>query len=199
MVLAGCETRPPVPVPASQQAALSAPATLGSLIARTPLVAHVKVLSAEGRPGTIGTGQTEALFTELTLQVLASIHGNAESLVLTTLGGRVGAREMQVSGQVVLEAGDEAIVFVDPAVALHPFVGGQGGVLPLKDGRVYSFDGRPLVEVRSEGFVFGRSATAPALAPALEPRGSATATRVLPPGGAALTGAEVISALKAQP
>lgn len=170
MVLAGCETRPPVPVPASQQAALSAPATLGSLIARTPLVAHVKVLSAEGRPGTIGTGQTEALFTELTLQVLASIHGNAESLVLTTLGGRVGAREMQVSGQVVLEAGDEAIVFVDPAVALHPFVGGQGGVLPLKDGRVYSFDGRPLVEVRSEGFVFGRSATAPALAPALEPR-----------------------------
>ncbi|MDP1830067.1 MAG: hypothetical protein Q8L48_42785 [Archangium sp.] len=198
VLLAACETRPPAPGSASQQAALTT-ATLGGLIRKTPLVAHVKVVSATGRPGTIGTQQTEAFFTDLTLQVLTSIHGAADSLLLTTLGGRVGARELHVSGQVVLEAGDEAIVFVDPAVSLHPFVGGQGGVLPVKEGRVYAFDGRPLVEVRSEGFVFGRAPGAPALAPALEPRGTAAAARVLPPEGAALTLVEVMAALKALP
>jgi hypothetical protein len=201
VVLAGCETRPlaPAPVSANQQSALTAAATLGALIRKTPLVAHVKVVSSTGRAGTIGTQATEALFTDLTLQVLAPIHGNADSLALTTLGGRVGAREMHVSGQVVLEAGAEAIVFVDPSIALHPFIGGQGGVLPVSDGRVFSFDGRPLVEVRPAGFVFGRAPGAPAPAPALEPRGTATATRVLPPEGAALAVAEVIAALKAQP
>lgn len=201
VVLAGCETRPlaPAPVSASQQAPLTAPATLGALIDKTPLVAHVKVVSATGRAGTMGSQQAEALFTDLSLQVLTPVHGNADSLALTTLGGRVGAREMHVSGQVVLEAGDEAIVFVDPAIALHPFVGGQGGVLPVRDGRVFSFDGRPLVEVRPGGFVFGRAPGAPPQAPALEPRGTATATRVLPPEGAALTVAEVIATLKAQP
>lgn len=196
VLLAACETRPPAP---SQQAALTAPATLGTLIRKTPLVAHVRVVSATGRAGTIGAQQTEALFTDLTLQVLTPIHGNADSLQLTTLGGRVGERAMQLSGQVVLDAGDEAIVFVDAAVALHPFIGGQGGVLPVKDGRVHSYDGRPLVEVRSDGFVFGRAPGTSPLTPALEPHGAATATRVLPPEGAALTVAEVLSALKAQP
>lgn len=200
VLLSACETRPaPSPAPQAQQSALTATASLGSFLRKAPLVAHVEVVSATGRAGTIGTQQTEALFTDLSLKVLAPIHGPADPLMLTTLGGRVGEREMHVSGQVVLAAGEQAIVFVDPSVPLHPFIGGPGGVLPVRDGRVYAFDGRPLVEVRAEGFVFGRAPTALPLAPPLEAQGTATATRVLPPDVAAITVADALAALKALP
>ncbi|MFZ5443527.1 MAG: hypothetical protein ACOZQL_26205 [Myxococcota bacterium] len=199
VVLTACETRSPSPDAARQQASLTQSASLRAFIDKTPRVAHVKVIAATGRAGVVGTAKNEALFTDLTLQVLAPLRGNGDSLALTTLGGRVGERAMHVSGQVALEAGDEAIVFVDPTVALHPFVGGPGGVLPVKDGRVFSYDGRPLVEVRPEGFVFGRAPDAPPAEPALEAHGTAKATRVAAPEGPALSVAEVLAALRALP
>lgn len=199
VVLISCETRPVSPSTARQQEALSAPASLRAFLDKTPLVAHVKVTTATGRAGTVGTAKTEALFTDLTVQVLTRVRGTADVVSLTTLGGRIGERAMHVSGQVVLEAGDEALVFVDPTLAPHPFVGDQRGVLPVKDGRVFAYDGRPLVEVRADGFVFGRAPNAPPPEPALEPRGTAKATRVEAPAGPALLVAEVLAALKALP
>lgn len=198
--LGGCETRSPLSVePNQRQTALAvAPLALKARVLATPLVAHFKVVSEVSRQGTVGTQKAEAIFTDLTLHVLTLVHGNADQVVvLSTLGGRVGERAMNVSDQVVLSAGDEAIGFVDPTAAPQPFVGGQRGVLLVRDGRVFSFDGRPLVEVNPEGFVFGRAPDAPTPAPALQPQGTARATRVLPPEGAALTTAEVLSALKA--
>lgn len=199
LLLAGCETRPLPPSAARQQAPLTAPASLRAFIDQTPLVAHVKVTAATGRAGTVGTAKVEALFTDLTLQVLAPVHGTADTVSLSTLGGQLGERAMHVSGQVELAAEDEALVFLDPALAPHPFVGGQRGVLPVRDGRVFSYDGRPLVEVRPDGFVFGRAPNAPPPEPALEPRGTAKATRVDAPEGPPLTVAEALAALRALP
>lgn len=198
VVLLGCETRALSPSPTErQEAPLTARASLRASLDKTPLVAHVKVMTATGRSGTVGTAKTEALFTDLTVQVLARVRGTADVVSLTTLGGRIGERAMHVSGQVVLEAGDEALVFVDPTLSPHPFVGEQRGVLPVKDGRVFAYDGRPLVEVRADGFVFGRPPNAPPPEPALVPRGTAKATRDDAPEGPALTIAAALTALEA--
>ena len=181
-LLLACESaKPPAPPP---------PASVAQALEQQPLVAKVTVVSATGRLGTMGTRREEAIYTDLVLRIDAPIRGAlAQTVSVTTLGGHVGERAMQVSGHVELGAGDEAIVWLQPS-SLQPFV----EVLPVREGRVYALDGRPLLAVRDGGLVFG--AREQVARPALVPLGTASGVSLTPQPGEALPVADAVEALR---
>ena len=130
-----------------------------------------------------GTSRQPVIVTDLTLRIERSISKQTvEQLVVTQLGGAVGERGLQVSDQPVFVQGEGYIVFADPAQKQRPFPVGPAGVLHVIDGHVFGLDGRAVLAVRAEGFVFGRKAGVPELVPS-------TVVEV------AMTDADVMSAL----
>jgi hypothetical protein len=173
------------PVVHKSTAPLSAPGTFAEVLKATPLVAEVTVVGLEGRDDVTGTSKQPVIVTDLTLQLERSIPKRAETkVVLTQLGGAIGERGMQVSDQPVFVKGERYVVFADPSQKQRPFPMGPAGVLHVVDGRVFGLDGRAVLEVRADGFFFGRSVGVPELVPSTEP--------VRP----ALTDVEVMNALE---
>lgn len=165
VLLIGC-SRDPAPPTAQSSLSLSVPSTFSALIKQTPLVALVTVMSSVGRDDVTGTSQQPVIVTDLTLHVERRVgKSNLEQVVVTQLGGSVGDRGMQVSDQPLLAPGQRYIVFADPAQKQRPFPIGPAGVLHVVEGRVFGLDGRAVLAVKAEGFVFGKKEGLPALVP----------------------------------
>lgn len=150
LAVPGCEkTRP---MEAAQHVA-PVTGSLAQLLASTPVVVHLRVTVATGRDGTMGRAQVPAIYTDLQVTELHRVLGSARLDGLTVLGGEVQDRAHLLSDQVRLDAGDEIIAFLDPSKTPHPFIGGTSGILRVIDGRVFSYERRPLVAVMADGFV----------------------------------------------
>ncbi|MDG3004951.1 hypothetical protein [Paludisphaera mucosa] len=114
-----------------------------------------------------------------------------KDVVLTTLGGTLGAETTTVSGMPTFAAGRTYLVFTDlKRTAYNPITGNRRGVFRIVDGAVYSYEGRPVVGV--EG---GRARTGDAVAE--EPGEGQAREKAAPTADDPKTSGSIVSAERA--
>ena len=98
----------------------------------------------------------ELVLTDYSIEVSESIKGQASrSMVVTTVGGRMGDTELHVAGMPAFQKGEDAVLFVEQTGAYRTVVGLGQGKFTVVNGEVandvgdLSFpDGRPGNPVR---------------------------------------------------
>jgi hypothetical protein len=160
----------------------AAPESFGERLADQDLVAHMRVLSTRGVRGTMGRRGTDAIWTEVTFEVIEVVRDRGADvrggrLRMRTIGGRVGDETMVVSGAPRWRVGDEAIVAATPGRRPWPTMGGQAGIRPIEEGRVLDARaGAPVVGVSGDGVRLVSEAGAPEPMPL--PRAESPGARV---------------------
>lgn len=109
------------------------------------------------------------IVTDLTLDIERSVKGDRpvrSSLILRTLGGKVGDVELVVEGAPVLRPGHTVLLFVRGNMSeMFPFVGIQQGVFHVRPDqsvgaqRVFDWLGRPVIGIRDDVVLADPSAT----------------------------------------
>jgi len=97
---------------------------LEDLVKKAHRIVAGKVVTAR----TYWTADRKLILTEYTFEVNDTLKGRQSSrITVTTIGGKVGDRELYVSGMPVFREGEEAVVFVESSGAYETVVGlGQG-------------------------------------------------------------------------
>ncbi|MBI5543490.1 MAG: hypothetical protein HY901_06345 [Deltaproteobacteria bacterium] len=127
----------------------------------------------------MGTRSVPAIWTEVSLELLTLVdrdglhRDTGRTLTLPFLGGRVGEEAMLASDAPQLARGDHLILFADTSQLPYPTLGGRSGILRVLEGRVFTYEGRPVLSISKQGFLVGASADAPARGPFPEPVGAA--------------------------
>jgi hypothetical protein len=118
--------------------------------------AHTIVVGRVSSSRTYWSADRKLILTNYTIQVDESIKGQASGAVeVTTIGGKIGNRELMVSGMPSFVTGENAVVFIETSGAYQTVVGLGQGKFTVTNGEVVnavgdlSFpDGRPGTPVR---------------------------------------------------
>jgi hypothetical protein len=126
--------------------------SLEDLVKRSQFIVVGKVTGER----TYWTADRKMILTDHSIEVNESIKGQASrSIVVTTVGGRMGDTELYVAGMPAFQKGEDAVVFVEQTGAYRTVVGLGQGKFTVVNGEVannvadLSFpDGRPGNPVR---------------------------------------------------
>jgi len=126
--------------------------SLEDLVKRSQFIVVGKVTGER----TYWTADRKMILTDYSIEVNESIKGQASrSIVVTTVGGRMGDTELHVAGMPAFQKGEDAVVFVEQTGAYRTVVGLGQGKFTVVNGEVannvgdLSFpDGRPGNPVR---------------------------------------------------
>ncbi len=134
------------------------PTTLADAIGMADFVGWVRVREVRGRHGTMGTAEVEAIWSDVTCEIIRAVTiseniVDSELLVLSIIGGSVGSEGFSVTHAPELVEGEELIVIARQSTDGWPIWRGTGGVLRVEDSRVLSYDGAPVVDIVPRGFV----------------------------------------------
>jgi hypothetical protein len=121
--------------------------TLGEMVKKADRIVAGRVISER----THWSHNGNLILTTYTIEVGETIKGQAARTVeVTTLGGRIGNRELRVSGMPAFDAGEEAVVFIEKSNAVSLVVGLAQGKFSITNGEVSNrvsdltfADGRP--------------------------------------------------------
>lgn len=157
-------------------------------VRKADFVGAVTVRKTTGRDGTTGRAQTPAIWTdvELTLDhAVKDSRGVAASgrFTLSFLGGRVGTREMHVDHLPTFEPGEQLILIAKSDEKPCPTFAGEFGVLRVRDGKVFTSFGHPVVAITDQGYEVRTPREMMPTAPAPVALGSARGQLVMPEVG----------------
>jgi hypothetical protein len=118
--------------------------------------AHSIVVGRVTNSRTYWSSNRKLIFTSYTLQVDENIKGQAaQSVEITTIGGKIGDVELHVSGMPSFQAGESAVVFLEQSAGYQTVLGLGQGKFTVNGGQVVnsvgdlSFpDGRPGVPTK---------------------------------------------------
>jgi len=118
--------------------------------------AHSIVIGNVSDARTYWSADRKLILTNYTIQIDENIKGQASGAIeVTTVGGKIGNRELYVSGMPSFEKGENAVVFIEQSGAYQTVVGLGQGKFRVANGEVtnsvgdLSFpDGRPASPVK---------------------------------------------------
>lgn len=128
------------------------PLTWSQLVRAADTIAVVHVAGAEAYRGQLG--EHTGVLTALTLTTTENLKGRAPAS-LTVFGGTVGELTNTLVGQPHLKAGDDVLLFLHADYPLSPYVGIWQGVFFVRQGRIWTHDNKPVVDIDGEELVLG--------------------------------------------
>ncbi|HEY2380343.1 MAG TPA: hypothetical protein VGK48_04085 [Terriglobia bacterium] len=103
------------------------------LVAKAQSIVEGSVVAAQ----TYRSQDGKLIFTNYTIQVEESLKGpNKKTVILTTIGGRIGNTVLQVSGMPVFQTGEKAVLFLEQAGAYTTVVGLNQGKFSVSNGQI---------------------------------------------------------------
>ena len=112
--------------------------TLDDLVAKASSIVEGRVLDSR----TFWTDDRKLILTTYTIEVQESLKGpSAQSVVVTTIGGRIGSTALRVAGMPILEIGESAVFFLEQSGSYTTVVGLKQGRFPIADGQVQNMSG----------------------------------------------------------
>ena len=103
------------------------------LVAKAQSIVEGSVVTAQ----TFRSSDGKLILTNYTIQVEESLKGpNKKTIILTTIGGRIGNTVLHVSGMPVFQTGEKTVVFLEQAGAYTTIVGLNQGKFSVSNGQV---------------------------------------------------------------
>jgi hypothetical protein len=107
--------------------------SLDDLVAKASSIVEADVVSAR----TYRTPDGRLILTSYTVSVQENLKGSpVSSIIVTTVGGRIGNTVLHVSGMPVFQPGDKAILFLEKSGAYSTVVGLNQGKFAISNGEV---------------------------------------------------------------
>lgn len=86
---------------------------------------------------TFRSSDGKLILTNYTIQVEESLKGsNKKTIILTTIGGRIGNTVLHVSGMPVFQTGEKAVLFLEQAGTYTTVVGLNQGKFTVSNGQI---------------------------------------------------------------
>lgn len=103
------------------------------LVAKAQSIVEGSVVNAQ----TSRSSDGKLILTNYTIQVEESLKGsNKKTVILTTIGGRIGNTVLHVSGMPVFQTGEKAVLFLEQAGAYTTVVGLNQGKFTVSNGQI---------------------------------------------------------------
>ena len=102
---------------------------------------------------TFWTADRKLILTSYTLEVQQQLKGTtAKTIVVTTVGGKIGNTILQMAGAPAFSPGETAVVFLEQSGGYNTIVGLNQGKFPIVNGAVSSPIGGPTQGMQLEEF-----------------------------------------------